>query len=134
MHAEREVLRGREETRLELLLQKDGIGAEVDVLATRDQRLDEGPDVRVHEGLAAGDRHDRRPALVHRREALLDRQVLSQNLRRVLDLAAAGAGEVAAEQGLEHEHQRVPRATGELLPDDVGRHRPHLRQRYAHAR
>src|SRR4030095_13395093 len=98
VHAEREVLRGREQAGLELLLQEDGISAEVDVLLARDQRLDESADVGVHEGLAAGDRNDRRAALVHRREALLDRQVFSQDLRRVLDLAAAGASEITAEE------------------------------------
>src|SRR4029450_2080033 len=78
VHAERQVLRGREQTGLELLLQKDGVVAEVDVLSARDQPLDEAADVGVHQRLAPGDRDDRRPALIHRRQALLDRQVLPQ--------------------------------------------------------
>jgi hypothetical protein len=134
VHAEREVLRGREEAGLELLLQEDGVGAQIDVLAARDQLLGETADVGVHQRLAAGDRDDRSAALVHRRQALLDRQVLFQDLGRVLDLAAAGAREIAAEQRLEHEHQRIALPAGKLLPDDIGRHRPHLRQRHAHAR
>ena len=76
---------------------------------------DQPVDVGVHERLAAGDAHDRRAALVHRREALLDGQVLLEDLGRVLDLAAAGARQIAAEQRLEHEHQRIALPAGELL-------------------
>ena len=48
-----------------------------------------------------------RAALIDRAEALLGREVLLQNVGRILDLAAAGAGQVAAEQRLQHQHQRV---------------------------
>src|SRR5438128_812616 len=94
--------------------------------------LREPTDSRIHPRLAARDRHARRAALLHRPEALLDREVLAEDLRRVLDLAAPRAREVAAEEGLEHEDQRVARAAREPLLDDVARHRPHLRQRNAH--
>ena len=74
---------------------------------------------RVQQRLAAGDAHHRRAALVGRREALLDRQVLLEHVTRVLDLAAAGAGQVAAEQRLEHQHERVPLAPRESLANDI---------------
>jgi hypothetical protein len=37
----------------------------------------------------------------------------------IVDLAAADAGEVAAEQRLEHQHQRVVLAAKQLLLDEV---------------
>src|SRR5439155_16751362 len=115
------------------LLEEERVGAETDVLLPRDQLAHEPPDLGIHQGLAARDRDDRRPALVHRPEALRDGEVLLEDLRRILDLAAARAREVAAEEGLEHEDQWVTRATGKPLPDHVARHRPHLRERHAHA-
>src|SRR5271170_619069 len=54
----------------------------------------------------------------------------------ILDFAAARAGEVAAKQRLEHQHERILLAAFQFLADDVTRHRPHLRyrSRYAHRR
>jgi hypothetical protein len=51
---------------------------------------------------------------------LLHREPLVQDLGRVVDLAAARAGEVAAEQRLQHQHERVALATLEVLAHDVG--------------
>ena len=62
-----------------------------------------------------------RAAFVDGLEALLGRQVLLQDVGGVLDLAAAGAGEIAAEERLEHQHERISLAPGELLPQDVAR-------------
>src|SRR5262249_6908126 len=115
MHAEREVPGRREDPGLQFFLQENGVGAEIDVLVSRDQLHDQTTDVGIHERLAAGNRYHRRAALLDRGEALLDRQVLSQNLRRILDLAAARAGEIASEQRLEHEDERITLAAGELL-------------------
>src|SRR5437870_8730749 len=69
MDAEREVLRGREDVRVELLPEEQRVGAEVDVLLPRDQLLHEPTDLRIHQRLPARDRHDRRAALLHRPEA-----------------------------------------------------------------
>ena len=63
--------------------------------------------VAVEQRLAAGDGDGRRAAFVDRLHALLVRQALVQDLVRIIDLAAAGAGQVAAEQGLQHQHQRI---------------------------
>ena len=65
------------------------------------------------------------------REALLERRCLLEDVGGVLDLAAAGAGEVAAEQRLEHEDQRIALAAPQLLPQHVGRDGPHLGDRNA---
>ena len=56
-----------------------------------------------------------RAALIDRPEALLGGQLALQDVGRVLDLAAAGAGQVAAEQRLQHQHQRILLPPGELL-------------------
>jgi hypothetical protein len=64
-------------------------------------------DLAVEQRLAAGDRHDGRAALVHRLETGLDREALIKDRIGVVDLAATHAGEIAAEQRLEHEHQRI---------------------------
>ena len=76
--------------------------------------------------LAAGDGDHGRAALVDRAEALLGREVLLEHVRGILDLAAAGAGQVAAEQRLQHQHERVALAPLEALLQDVRRDRPHL--------
>ena len=130
VHAEGQVL-GRSEE-IELLLEKDGIRAEVDVLPTLDQLDDQLVDVGVHQRLAARNAHDGRAALLHGLETLIDGQVLFEDLRGVLDLAAAGAREVAPEERLEHENERISLATPELLLDDVARDRGHLGNRDAH--
>ena len=50
----------------------------------------------------------------------------------ILDFAAAGAGEVAAEEGFEHEDEGVALAAAELLTEDVGGDGPHLGKRDGH--
>src|ERR1035438_4629422 len=53
-------------------------------------------------------------------------EVFFQDVGGVLDLAASGAGQIAAEQRLEHEHERIALASGQLLAQNVGGHCPHL--------
>src|SRR6185437_459194 len=87
----------------------------------------------VHQGLAAGDRHQRGAALLGRRDRLLDRHALAQRLLRVLDLPAARTAEVALEQGLELDEQREPLATPDLLRRPIARDGKALPKRDAHA-
>ena len=77
-------------------------------------------DLAVQQRLAAGDRHHRGAALVDRLEALRDDEALVQDLVGIIDLAAAGAGQIAAEQRLEHEHERIALDAGEVLLRDIG--------------
>ena len=63
---------------------------------------------------------------VHRLKALFGRQILFQDVGGILNLAASGAGQIAAEQRLEHEDQRVALASGQFLAQHIRRHRPHL--------
>jgi hypothetical protein len=130
--AEGEVLRRREDAGVEPLLEEDGVRAKIDVLLPRDQLRHEPPDLRVHERLAARDGHDGGAALVDGLETLLDGEVLPEDLARILDLAAARTGEVAAEQRLEHEDERVLLAPTIPLREHVARDGPHLRDGYAH--
>ena len=130
VHAERQVLGRREQ--VELLLEQDGVGAEIDVLPPLHELGHQSVDVGVHERLAARNAHDGRPALFHGLETGLDRQVLLEDLGRVLDLAAAGAGEVASEEGLEHQDERVALPATQLLLEDVARDGVHLGNRHAH--
>src|SRR5664280_1000195 len=87
----------------------------------------------MHQRLAAGDGHHRRTALVHRAETFLGREVLLEHVRGILDLAASGASQIAAEERLQHQHQRIALAALDLLLQDVRSDRPHLRNRNTHA-
>ena len=96
---EGEVGGGGEE--VELLLQQESVGAEVDESLALHQRLDDLVDLLVHEWLTTGDGDHGCPALLGRGNRLLDGEPASQDVVGVLDLAAAGAGEVALVEGLE---------------------------------
>ncbi len=80
----------------------------------------------MHQRLAAGNGNHRRAAFIDGLEALFPRQFLLQNMRRVLDLAAAGAGQIAAEERLQHQHERIALAPFQLLFQDVRCNRPRL--------
>ena len=73
----------------------------------------------MNQRLTACNRYDRRPAFVDCLHALLDAQTFIQDLIGVIDLAAARAGQIAAEQRLEHQHQRIALTPSQLLADQV---------------
>src|SRR4029450_1366468 len=110
------------------------VGERIAVLRAAHQLLPEPSDVRIHERLPPRDRDHRRAALLDRGQALLDAQVLPENVGRVLDLAAASTGQVTAVERLEHQHEWVTAASAQPLTEDVRRDRHHLRQRNTHAR
>ena len=64
-------------------------------------------------------RDDRGAALVDGCEAFIERQALGEDLLGVVDLAAARAGEVAAEERLEHQDERVALDAAEALLEEV---------------
>src|ERR1700691_5623159 len=80
----------------------------------------------MHHRFAAGDRDHGRSALIDRFEAGFGREICLQDVGRVLNLAASGASQIAAEQRLEHEHERIALASGEFLAQNVRSHGPHL--------
>ena len=105
---------------VDLLFKQQRVGAQVDELLARDDALDDLLDLAVQQRLAAGDHDDRRAAFVDRFEAFRDAEALVQDRVGVIDLAAAGAGQVAAEQRLQHQHERVASDAAQMLPHDVG--------------
>src|SRR5207244_602972 len=72
------------------------------------RQVGDGPaDLGRQRRLAAGDGHHGGAALLDGGQTLLDAQVLAEHVAGILDLAAAGAGQVAAEERLQHQDQRV---------------------------
>src|SRR5271167_83843 len=119
---------------MELLLEQQRVGAKVDVLLARDEAGDDLGDLRMQQWLAARDGDHGRATLVHRAQALLHRELLAEHVSGILDLAAAGAGQVAAKERFQHQHQWVALAALDLLLQDVGGDRPHLGNRNSHVR
>jgi hypothetical protein len=118
MDGEEQVRRWLEQ--VQLLFQKQRIGAQRHILLARHEAFDDLTDFLVDQRLATGDCHDRSAALVDSVETLLRGQALVEDRLGIVDLAAAGTGEVALEQRLEHQHQRVTLVALELLLHHVG--------------
>src|SRR5262249_28120380 len=79
-----------------------------------------------------GEDHHRGSALVDGLHAIGEREPLVQDLVRVVDLAATGAGEIAAKQRLQHQHQRVALAPHKMLAQHVSPDRDSLIERDTH--
>ena len=127
---EGEVLRRRELGQTPFQLER--VGAEVDVFLARDEAVDDLNNLRMQQRLAAGNGDHGRAAFFDRGEALLGRELLFENVRRILHLAATGAGQVAAEERLKHQHKRIALVAGEALLQHISGNRPHLRNRNSH--
>ena len=102
-----------------LLLEQQRVRAEIDELLALQDLGDDLGHLLVQQRLAAGDGDHGGAALVHGLQGVGHGQALVQDLGRVVDLAAAGAGQVAAEQRLQHQHERVALAPRQMLLDDV---------------
>ena len=74
----------------------------------------------------------RRAAFVDRLEAFVDAEALIEDRVGIVDLAAAGAGEVAAEQRLQHQNQRIAPDAAQMLRHDIGADTDLLAQRNCH--
>ena len=117
---------------LQLALQQDRVGAEVDELLALGEAVGDLDDVLVDQRFAAGDRHHWRAALLHRVPALLRREPAAQDVGRMLNLAAAGAFEVALQQRLQHQHERVALGAPQPLTNDVFADLDRLSKRGSH--
>src|SRR5690606_24692567 len=106
---------------VDLLLEQERIRAEVHELLARDDAANDFRHLLVNQRLPAGDRHDRRTALVDRAQRVLDTHPLSQDVGWIVDLAVPRAREVALKQGLEHQDQRIALVPLQLLLEDVAR-------------
>jgi hypothetical protein len=122
---------GRRLEQVQLLFQKQRIGAQRHEFLARDDAFDDLADLLVDQRLAARDCDHGRAAFVHRIEAFRNRKPFVEDGVGIVDLAAAGARQVAAEQRFEHEHERVALAPGETLPQHVSADFHFLSQRYA---
>src|SRR5437764_644584 len=105
---------------IELPVHEHAVGAEIHVLAPLDERSHHLVDLWVHEGLAAGDRHHRRAALLHGADGIIDGEAPTEDVRRVLDLPASGAGQVAGEERLQLHEERELLPPSEALTRQVG--------------
>src|SRR5579863_10264603 len=65
-------------------------------------------------------RNHRSAAFVHGRETFFDRKASVENGIWIIDLATTHAGEIAAEQWFQHQHQRIALAAEQLLLEQVG--------------
>ena len=119
---------------VELALQQDRVGAQVHESPARHQLAGDQVYLGVHERLAARDRDHRGAALLDRPHGLLDRHPLTQDVVGMLDLAAAGAGQVALKQRLELDQQREALAFGQPLAHQVPAHVSALPKAHRHAR
>jgi len=124
MDAEGEEFGGLEE--VELALQEKGIGAEVDVLFAGDETFHDLVDFGMDERLPAGDGNHGGAALIGGRPALFRSEALAENVVGILDFSATCAGEVAAEEGFEHENERIAFVSAQFLPENIGSDGPCL--------
>src|SRR5271165_5610263 len=129
---DREEQVGRRLEQIELLLEQQRVGAQRHELLARDDAFDDLADIPVDQRLAAGDRHHRRSAFVDCLEAFFNRQPPIEDRLGIIDLAAPDAGEVAAEQRLQHQDQGIALTPEQLLLEDIGPNLEFLEERYLH--
>jgi hypothetical protein len=63
---------------------------------------------------------------------LFGRQTFIEDVVRVLDLPAPGAGQIATEERLQHKDQGISLHPFEFLGEDIAGNRIHLRKRDSH--
>ena len=120
------------ESRSSFLPREHAVGAQVDVLLALENLGHQLFDPWIDHRLAAADAHARRAALVDGRQAFVDRQLVLDGAGVFANPPAAGAGQVAGVQRLEHQHQRKFLFAGQLLLQQVTGHRARERKRKAH--
>jgi hypothetical protein len=114
---------------VDVLGQQDRVRAQIHELLARDDAFDDLRQFLVDQRLATGNGNDRCIALVHRCQCLLDAHALLQNFLGLIDLAAAGASQIALEQWLQHHRQRITLLTAQLLAKNVASDRGLLDKR-----
>src|SRR5262245_57943877 len=112
--------------------QQQRVGAQDHKFLAREETFDDARNLAMEQRLATGDRDDRCAAFVDRRHALVVRQALIEDLVGIVDLAATGAGEVAAKQRLQHQHERIALAAGNVLAQHVSPDMSRLQKGNAH--
>ena len=128
----REIEIGRRLEQAELLFQQQRVGADRDDLSARYGAIDYSADLFVQERLPPCDHHDGSAAFIDCGQTIDQRQSLIEDLVGIIDLAATSASQVAAEQWLQHQHQRITLAPPQRLRNDIGANLGHLQQRNSH--
>ena len=113
--------------------QQQRIGAQIDEFLARNDCGDDFGHFLVNEWLTAGNGHDGRAAFVNGIECVRDTHPLLQDLLWIVDLAAAGAGEVALEKRLQHEDQRIAFLAAQLTAGKIPPDAVHLKKWNTHA-
>src|SRR5438552_3106058 len=85
---------------MELAFEQHGIGAQIDEFLALCQPRDDGVDLRMDEGFAAGDGHDRCTTFLRGFEAFLRREAFAEDFGWILDLPATSAFQITTEQWL----------------------------------
>jgi hypothetical protein len=122
--AEGEELCGFKE--IEFTFEEQGVRAEINILFAGDEAFHDFVDLRMDERFPAGDGDHGGAAFVRGRPALLGGEALIENVIGVLDFSATSAGQIATEEGLEHEHEGVPLVAAQFLSQNVGGDGPSL--------
>ncbi len=86
----------------------------------------------MNERLTAGDGDHRRAAFVGGVPAFLRCHAAIEDRVGIVDLAAADAGQVATEQRLQHQHQRIAFTAEQLLLEEVTADKQFLEEGYCH--
>ena len=114
------------------LFHQQRVGAQVHEAPLLDQSLDDLIHLRMQQRLATRDGYHGSAAVPRGVQAFIDAQAAVQQRVGVIDLAAAGAGEIAAEQRLQHQDQRIALHTAQVAADHIGADHSGLQQRNSH--
>src|SRR5262245_26164133 len=124
MDAEGEKLRGL--ILIELSLHQNRIGAEIDIPLLINQPTDDLGHFWMDHGFTTRDAHNWSPAFLRCSPTLLRCKPLIEHMIRILNLSAAGTGQIAAEERLQHQHERIPLYPTQLLGKHILRDGSHL--------
>src|SRR5262245_35325639 len=109
-------------------LHKQCVGAKVDELLARDDAAHDFRQLLVQQRFAAGDGDNRRTTFVDGMQRVLDGHILVQDRIGIVDFSASGASQVASEQRLKHQDQRITLSAGQTLTDDVATDKQFLKK------
>src|SRR6185312_4310248 len=119
--------------KMKFFFKKQRVGAHINVLFTCNEPFDDLVNFGMKQRLAAGNGDHRCSRFFDSLEALLGRQLLLENVGRVLNLAAAGTRQIAAEERLQHCDEGITLVPLHLLAQHISGNRPRLRYLYSHA-
>jgi hypothetical protein len=98
-----------------------------------DQPTDNLGHLRMDHRFATGNTNDRGATFHSRRQTLFNRKPLIQHMIRILNLPAAGAGQITSEERLQHQHERIPLHPAQLLGEHILRDSCHLGKWNSHS-